>query len=292
MIRYAAGLAVAAALLFAPPALADSTRSSNWAGYAVHKSGVSFRHVSGSWTQPTATCTAGERTYSSVWVGLGGYSERSNALEQIGTETDCSATGHAISSAWYELVPAPSRKIRMTVKPGDRLRASVDVTGHKVRLQLVDMTRHRSFTRTVTDSKLDLTSAEWILEAPSECAGNYACQTLPLANFGSATISDARAVTSTGYAAGIVSRKWVTTRITLAGGGQRRFVGDSAGAVGPVATPSALLGDGNSFTVTYSDATTTAPTTTAPSTTPPSTTPPSSTAPTAPVSSRRFLHVS
>ncbi len=203
----------------------------------------------------------GERTYSSVWVGLGGYSERSNALEQIGTETDCSATGRVISSAWYELVPAPSRTIRMTVKPGDQLSASVDVTGHKVRLQLVDVTRHKSFTRTITDSTLDLTSAEWIVEAPSECAGSYACQTLPLANFGSATITDARAVTSTGYAAGIVSRKWVTTRITLAAGGQRRFIGDPAGAAGAIATPSALLADDNSFTVTYSDTTTTAPTT-------------------------------
>ena len=292
MIRYAAGLAVAAALLFAPPALADGTQSSNWAGYAVHKSGVSFRHVSGSWTQPTATCMPGERTYSSVWVGLGGYSERSNALEQIGTETDCSTTGRVISSAWYELVPAPSRTIRMTVKPGDQLSASVDVTGHKVRLQLVDVTRHKSFTRTITDSTLDLTSAEWIVEAPSECAGSYACQTLPLANFGSATITDARAVTSTGYAAGIVSRKWVTTRITLAAGGQRRFIGDPAGTAGAIATPSALLADDNSFTVTYSDTTTTAPTTTAPTTTAPTTTAPTTTAPTVPVSSRPFLHVS
>ena len=114
MIRYAAGLAVAAALLLAPPALADTTQSSNWAGYAIHKSGVTFRKVAGSWTQPSATCTPGERTFSSVWVGLGGYDERSNALEQIGTETDCSASGRVVSSAWYELVPAPSRTIRMT----------------------------------------------------------------------------------------------------------------------------------------------------------------------------------
>lgn len=277
MIRYAAGLAVAAALLLAPPALADTTQSSNWAGYAIHKSGVTFRKVAGSWTQPSATCTPGERTFSSVWVGLGGYNERSNALEQIGTETDCSASGRLVSSAWYELVPAPSRTIRMTVKPGDRLRASVDVTGDVVRLQLVDLTRHRSFTRTVGDSTLDLTSAEWIVEAPSECAGSYSCQTLPLADFGSATFSGARAVTTTGHASGIASRKWVTTRITLAGAGQHRFIGNPSGAAGAVATPSALLGDDNSFTVTYGGSTTTPPTTTVP---------------TVPVSSRPFLHTS
>jgi hypothetical protein len=282
MIRHAAGLAVATALLFAPPALADNTQSSNWAGYAIHKSGVRFRDVAGSWTQPSATCTPGERTFSSDWVGLGGYNERTNALEQIGTETDCSATGRVISSAWYELVPAPSRRIRMTVRPGDRLRASVYVTGDEVRLQLVDLTSHRSFTRTVADSTLDLTSAEWIVEAPSECAGSYACQTLPLADFGSATITGARAVTTKGYAGSIVSRKWVTTRITLASGAQRRFVGNPAGDAGAVATPSALVGDDNSFTVTYGGSPTIAPTTTAPTTT----------APTVPVSSRPFLHTS
>jgi Peptidase A4 family len=306
MIRAAAALAVATALGFASPALADSsTQSSNWAGYAVHRSGVSFRQVSGSWTAPSATCTPGEPTFSSVWVGLGGYNERSKALEQIGTETDCKASGRATTSAWFELVPAPSRTIRMTIRAGDRLRASVNVTGHKVRVQLIDLTRHRSFTRTINDPTLDLTSAEWIVEAPSECAGGYQCQPLPLADFGSATITGARALTAAGYAGSIVNRKWVTTRITLAAGGQRRFVGNSAGAAGVVATPSALSGLDNSFTVTYgSSTTTTSPTTTAPSATAPTTTAPTATTPTAtaptataptataPTSSRPFLHSS
>src|SRR5665213_168941 len=100
-------------LLVAPAALADTTRSSNWAGYAVHGSHTSFRRVFGAWRQPAATCTAGTPTYSSVWVGLGGYSTTSQALEQIGSEVDCSASGRVVSSAWYELVPAASRNIRM-----------------------------------------------------------------------------------------------------------------------------------------------------------------------------------
>ncbi len=56
-----------------PPASADSTQSSNWAGYAVHRRGVRFSKVIGTWTQPRATCTPGQATYSSVWVGIGGY---------------------------------------------------------------------------------------------------------------------------------------------------------------------------------------------------------------------------
>lgn len=284
MIRCVAGLVVAAALAFAPSALADSTQSSNWAGYAIHRSSVRFKHVAGTWTTPKATCTPGSPTFSSVWVGLGGYSRRSTALEQIGTETDCKASGRAATSAWFELVPAPSRTVRLTIRAGDRVHASVTVTGHRVRLRLIDLTRHKSFERTIEDSKLDLTSAEWIVEAPSECAGNDACQTLPLADFGSATITGARAVTTKGYAGSIVNRRWVTTMITLASGGQRRFIGTSTQAV---ATPSALLGAGDAFTVTYSDSSSSAPTTM-----PPTSAPTTMSPPTAPVSSRPFLRAS
>jgi hypothetical protein len=251
MIRYAVGLAVAAALLLAPAALASSTQSSNWAGYAIHKSGVQFKRVAGSWTQPAATCTSGRPTFSSVWVGIGGYNRKSNALEQIGTEADCSASGRPVSNAWYELVPTPSRTIRMTVNPGDLMRASVDVRGDEVRLQLTDLTRRKSFTRTIDDATLDRSSAEWIVEAPSECAGRFSCQALALADFGSATFSGARALTTTGHAGSIVNRQWVRTRITLATGG-RRFIGSSGGAAGAVATPSALSAHGSSFTVSYS----------------------------------------
>ncbi len=88
-----AGLAAAvigAAVLFsAPAALAKTTSSSNWAGYAVHHPGVSFRQVSGTWTQPDASCIAGRSSYSAAWVGIGGYKPTSPALEQIGTEVDC-----------------------------------------------------------------------------------------------------------------------------------------------------------------------------------------------------------
>ncbi len=260
MIRYAASLAVAATLLFAAPALAD-TQSSNWAGYAIHKSGVKFKHIVGSWTEPSATCTPGEPTFSSIWVGIGGYTVNSNALEQIGTEVDCKASGASVSSAWYELVPAPSRTIKMTVNPGDRMTATVTVSGHQVSLKLTDLTRHRSFSRTIADATLDLSSAEWIVEAPSECDGNYNCQTLALADFGSATFSGAHVITSTGYKGSIVNRKWVTNRITLAAGG-RRFIGGPGGAPPPgaVATPSALSAEGTSFTVSYAGATTVGPT--------------------------------
>src|SRR5438045_7249221 len=65
----------------APSALADSVQSSNWAGYTVHRAGVRFTKVLAAWRQPAPSCVGGQRTFSAVWVGLGGYSASSSALE-------------------------------------------------------------------------------------------------------------------------------------------------------------------------------------------------------------------
>ncbi|MGI8559456.1 MAG: G1 family glutamic endopeptidase [Solirubrobacteraceae bacterium] len=243
-------MTLALVLAGAPAALADATRSSNWAGYALHRSGMSFTRVMGAWRQPSATCTPHIPTYSSVWVGLGGYRVGSRALEQIGSEVDCNAAGKIESSAWYELVPAGSRKIKITVRPGDELSASVSVSGHRVRLALRDRTRRSSFTRTLRATTADVSSAEWILEAPSVCAGGYSCRTLALAAFGSASFSRASAVTTTGEEGSIADRRWGATRISLAPSG-RHFIERSASGIGASALPSSLSARGSSFTVTY-----------------------------------------
>ena len=77
----------------------DTSVSSNWSGYAVAGSApdvsTTFTSVSGQWVQPTASCTSSRSTYSAFWVGLGGFSESSQALEQIGTSADCTASGKA-----------------------------------------------------------------------------------------------------------------------------------------------------------------------------------------------------
>ncbi|HEY3728089.1 MAG TPA: G1 family glutamic endopeptidase [Solirubrobacteraceae bacterium] len=244
----------ALALIGAPAALADSVQSSNWAGYAVHRGGVKFKRVTGTWRQPTATCTPGRATYSSVWVGLGGYNESSKALEQIGAEVDCNARGKVVSSAWYELVPAPSRTIRMQVRPGDQLKATVTIVGHEVGLQLRDLTKHHTFTRNIHVSTVDVSSAEWILETPSVCSGKgFVCQVLPLADFGTATITGASASTTRGAVGPISDRSWSTSKITLASGGHRFIAQGGAPTVS--ALPSSLTSRGGAFTVTYQSST-------------------------------------
>jgi hypothetical protein len=249
----------ALALAGAPAAFADSSESSNWAGYAIHRTGVHFSKVVGEWTQTSATCTPGEPTYSSIWVGLGGYSTSSQALEQIGTELDCNRSGQTVSSVWYELVPAPSRTVKLTVRPGDRVRASVAVSGHEVQLTLQDLTRHKSFTKAVHVSVLDTSSADWIVEAPAQCFDQNACQTLPLADFGSATFSLASAESTTGQTGTITDRRWGVSRITLAEAGRRFIDGSRATTALASATPSVLSENGSSFTVTYSGLSSTTP---------------------------------
>ena len=117
-------LAVTLSAVATTPALADTVTSSNWAGYAVHRPGTTFTNVAAAWTQPKVRCTLGQPTYSAVWVGLGGYNMSSDALEQIGSEADCRASGKVDSTVWYELVPAVSQPIRMQVRPGDRMFAT------------------------------------------------------------------------------------------------------------------------------------------------------------------------
>jgi hypothetical protein len=244
-----AGILVA--LATAPSALANATQSTNWAGYSAHGSGVSFRGVQGSWVEPSATCVRGTPTYSSYWVGIGGYSSTSQALEQVGTEVDCGSLGKVSSTAWYELVPAPSMPVRLTVRPGDVVQAAVSVRGRSVTVTLNDVTRGQGFRKTVRASGLDLSSAEWIVEAPSECISANSCQSLPLANFGSATFSSASTQTISGRVGTIANPAWQTTKINLRPASRRFIVNTSSGPAIGIATPGGLVPGGSGFNVFY-----------------------------------------
>ena len=243
--------AMVALLAAAPAALADSSTSSNWAGYAAHGAHVKFHRVFAWWIQPSVTCTPGRDTYSAFWVGLGGFSLSSNELEQAGTEADCNAAGETRMAAWYELVPAPSRPLKLEVNAGDRIAASVTVTGHEVTIELWDGTTNKSVTRTIRASAVDVSSAEWIAEAPSDCVSVNSCVTLPLADFGSASFVFAGAQASGAGITPLSSATWKLTKITLEPG-HPRFVGDQgSGSATAAATPSALSPNGAAFTVTY-----------------------------------------
>jgi hypothetical protein len=243
-------VAAAAAVAEAGAAAADSSPSGNWAGYAAH--GAVFQSVSARWRQPHARCVRGQTRYSAMWVGIGGYSTTSSALEQIGTELDCKADGRVASSAWYELVPAGSNNLRMPVRPGDLMAAGVTVVGQRVTLMLQNLTRRRTFAKTFSPALVDVTSADWILEAPSACVdGTSTCRTLPLTNFGRASFTVARAQVVGGQKEPIADQAWRHTRITLVPEGPL-FVSNRQNQA-PVGTarPSALINNGSSFRIAY-----------------------------------------
>lgn len=243
-------MSAGAFVLTAPAAaLANKTTSVNWAGYAAHRSGVRFRSVTGEWRIPAASCTAGSPGFSAVWLGLGGYSTSSNALEQTGTEIDCRTSGRATYFAWYELVPAGPRTISLGVQPGDVMRGAVSSVGGRVTIALSDLSDRRAFTRSFAPAQIDATSADWIVEAPSECNDSGRCITLPLTDFGSASLFAARATTSAGRSGTIRNRSWTSTKITLKPSGSGVFAGMIQQAA--EAIPSVLTAGGSAFTVNY-----------------------------------------
>jgi hypothetical protein len=235
----------------AASAWAQVSQSTNWAGYAVHRQGESFRQVVGVWQAPNPSCRPGHQTFSSEWVGLGGFGSDSRALEQTGTEVDCTPQGQASSFAWFELVPAPSVHLRLRVSPGDVIEGRVTVSRRQVEVAIRDLTRHTSFSKLLPVKVLDASSAEWIVEAPSDCLRGGHCMTLPLTNFGSIGFGDALAQSNTGHMGSISDRHWRATEIRLVPA-QTNFVvrHRGLGAKGE-ATPSSLRSSGSAFAVSY-----------------------------------------
>jgi len=215
------------------PRAATSEAYYNWSGYAdtSTKNGA-FTKVSGSWKEPTVTCSAEDQILA-AWVGIDGFSNAT--VEQIGVDAQC-FEGQAFYYTWYEMFPAAPVVIGQTVAPGDSISASVSRSSTKYTLKITDSTHTANSGSTTATCKattcLD-TSAEWIAERPEYSSTGD----VPLAHFGSWTLNNG-AVTSGGKAGTISSYKPV--EITMI---------DSTDTY-DLSTPSALSG-GNSFTMTW-----------------------------------------
>lgn len=263
LLAVGGGFAVDAVSASAQTVNAQQEVSGNWSGYIAQSSnGQNFSKVSGSWTQPSVSSST--QGYSAFWVGLGGASQQSSSLEQVGTSAD-NANGQTTYYAWYELVPAGEQKLNLAIHPGDHMAASVTVNGTNVTISLSDKTTGQSVTKALTMSDPDTSSAEWIAEAPSAQSQSGDLQTLPLANFGQVTFTNTSA-TAGGHTGSISDPNWTVQQVdlqpsgaigSLGGGGRFNPAGlegisqsSSAGA-----SASSVSGDGSSFTVSYSTGT-------------------------------------
>ena len=243
-----AGLLGAAALVSPAGAAAATVTSSNWAGYVSRDGPSGFQSVSASWVVPTSVCSAGRETHSAVWVGLGGYRVHASALEQIGTDADCTRSGHPSYSSWVELLPAAAQTLALKVHPGDALSASVTVIARHATLRLRDLTTGRRYSTTRRLAHVDASTADWIVEAPSGCDGAGRCHTFALTDFGTIGLTSA---TATAEGRTSVLGSWPTTKLVL-----RQDAAGSAGATagsGAAVTATPGASAEGAFTVVYGE---------------------------------------
>jgi len=160
--------------------------SPNWSGYAKTGGPGAFLMVTGEWTVPTVSSDGGD--HSSTWIGIDGFAN--DNLIQTGTEQDVGFFGPNYY-AWWEVLPDELVEIPHPVSPGDHMIAVIHLIGIPApgspmewRITLNNATKNWHFSKVVTYSG-DLTSAEWIVERPTEC-GFFSCSLTSLADYGQA----------------------------------------------------------------------------------------------------------
>ncbi len=169
-------------LIRPPQGRLNAGQSSNWFGYnqgALESGGGLFHSIAANWTVPHARQhQKGQAEDSSDWIGIGGGCVNSgcgvsdSTLIQTGTEQDVAAGGAASYSAWWEVIPAPSVPIAMTIRPGDHMHASiVEVLPEVWEITLADLTTKKSHSLRVPYSSTQ-DSAEWIEETPLVLGAN------------------------------------------------------------------------------------------------------------------------
>src|SRR5204862_598364 len=167
------------------------------------------------------------------------------------TQAACNSAAKAPPYPWYALAPAASVTLKLKIFPGDKLTSTVLINGTDVLVQVKNRTRHTFFSKHVQMATPDLSSAEWIAEAPSECTVTGFCRTVPLTNFGSVTFSKIAAL-GNGQGGTLSGPGWEPTPIQLVPRA-RRFFGDVNASASSTAgaSPTNLSAHGSAFTVRW-----------------------------------------
>src|SRR6266550_8220140 len=213
------------------PASATSS-SSNWSGYAA--SGGTFTSVTATWTVPTvaATSTGADAT----WVGIGGLT--SSDLIQAGTQAMVDGSGTVEYSSWIEMLPASSRNVPLSVSAGDSVTVTItQQSGNDWLISMKNNTTNGTYNVTVQYDSSN-SSAEWVQEAPSVGRG-----LVSLDLFGTVQFSGASAV-----------RDGKTMSASALGAKAITMINRQGQAL---AQPSTIAGDGSTFSITRTDATST-----------------------------------
>lgn len=234
------------------PAVSNTTASSTgWAGYVAASGknpGPVVTAIYGSWVvQAVAPST--RPTFSSQWVGIGGYFTGDLTLIQAGSES-YSSGGTTNYLAWWQALPGGTNTISRPVGAGDVIQVSVvcidlcTSTTQGWKISVSDHTLGWKFSVTLSYPSKEK-SGEWIEERPAACTRSN-CPLTTLADFGTSTygkdytrVTQSCSATIGGATLPIGSLPY--TQISM-------FESSS----GPlIAQPSPISADGTSFTVKF-----------------------------------------
>ncbi len=209
---------------------ASTVTSSNWSGYVVGAG--PYTAVTGTFTVPQLLPTQTE-TSIGEWVGIDGVGTDAPLIQAGVGQTYDPITNLATTSAWWEILPAPTTLIpSMTVSPGDSVTVTIgQLAGTLWAIGLTDNTTGQTYTTDQTYSGPQAT-AEWIVEAPTN-ATTQVQDTLaafsPLVTF-----SDLR---MTGPETTLEADTMVQSGMTVAVPSALTTSGFTVTYVGPTATP-------------------------------------------------------
>ncbi len=185
---------------------------------------------------------------------------RRGRTEEAGTDSACSAKGKPIYWAWFEIVPYPAYTIPRKVAPGDMVTASVKILYEGLgvaRVQVQNLTRGWTFTRNLSSSQPDTSSAQWIVSAPASCKG-FVCKQASLANFGQAGMTGISAV-GNGQTGTLSNPDWKVVPVQLVPSTltvptlnpEASSTGKGKAASPAGATPGPVSTDGSAFNVQW-----------------------------------------
>jgi hypothetical protein len=158
---------------------ADTTYSSNWAGYSVTDSRAPYSHAEASYLEPSFQSSSCSSNANVTWAGIGGYSR--DIVGQDGTTHN--VPGAYNHEAWWEIYPWNNiTAVNLYGHPGYKFYASTRYLGNGYRFYMHDYYSGHAITFDVYHNLYDGSSAEAITERP-KIGGSLS----KLSNFGTLT---------------------------------------------------------------------------------------------------------
>jgi hypothetical protein len=195
----------------------SSVNSLNSAGYALSRARTRFRFAAATFFVPYLNCRLSPGSYSAGWVGLDGFTGTPDSAEQVGVAANCTAHGRARYHAWSAMYPQARTPLRMSVRAGDSVTASVyyDRGTARFRLRLADNTTggHAQVRAACRPGiHCPRTSAEIITSALTADSASSP-RIRPLADYGAVSFTGIAITDRSGDHGSVRSRHWGATRI-------------------------------------------------------------------------------